>query len=142
MNRHRKTSYRFTGSELPRTRRWSLGLAATVMLTTLLAVTGTAAAGTAKSSSPSAVYSAAHAQYGPQHIVKPTLAPKIASGVLNAQAAKPKVHAVAAQPLPAQKVSGTLPFTGVSLLNFLLIGLATIALGIILRRQSSRSSGK
>jgi hypothetical protein len=142
MNRHRTTRYRFTGSALPRTRRWSLGLAAIVMLTTLLAVTGTASAGTAKSSSSSTVYSAAHAQYGPQHVVTPQASKPPVSGVLHAQAAKPKVHAVVAKTVPAQKVSGTLPFTGVSLLGALLFGLAMVALGVILRRQPSRSSDK
>lgn len=72
-------------------------------------------------------HSSASDQYGP----KP-------SKVTPSKPAKPKPHgAVAAAVSPAQ--SGTLPFTGLSLLGTFVVSLALIGLGVALRRRERRS---
>lgn len=63
---------------------------------------------------------------------KPKKHPHVATGVAGQQAALNK----------AVKSSGTLPFTGLSLLTTLLVSLALIASGIALRRREAKSRAK
>lgn len=123
MTRHRSTIHRFAGC----------ASGAAVMLT-FLAFAGTASAGTSKANAHSAVYSAAHAQYGQQKVLKPTVA-AVASKKTSHVAAATRVH-----PLKTTKTVGSLPFTGLSLLNVALIAFGLMALGFILRRQTSRDN--
>jgi hypothetical protein len=78
--------------------------------------------------------SSAANQYGPKPKPhkKPKTHPTVATGVAGQQAAVNK----------AVKSSGTLPFTGLSLLATLLVSLALIASGIALRRGEAKSRAK
>jgi hypothetical protein len=76
--------------------------------------------------------SSAADQYSPKPKAKPKAhKPSTASGVAGAQAAV--AQAAVARP------SGTLPFTGISLATTLLVSLALIAAGLVLRRRERRN---
>lgn len=75
--------------------------------------------------------SSASDQYSPKPKAKPKAhKPSTASGVAGAQAG---AQAAVARP------SGTLPFTGISLATTLLVSLALIAAGLVLRRRERRN---
>ena len=62
-------------------------------------------------------------------------------GVKGAQhTVKTPVVQSAAAPLAAAKKTGTLPFTGIQLTLFLLVGLGLVATGLVLRATGRRSS--
>jgi hypothetical protein len=77
-----------------------------------------------------AVKSSATDQYGEQQPVQPPAAGDV----------KGEVASESATPLQATASSGTLPFTGLSLLGTAALGIALLIAGIALRRRESRES--
>jgi hypothetical protein len=121
-----------------RTRCFACSALTATVLFACFALTGTASAASSTSSSHATVYSAAHAQYGNPKVLKPAVGGSVApSGTKPAS-----VSAAHTPPLTNTRTAGALPFTGISLLIVLFVGLGMLALGVILRRQSSRSSDR
>jgi hypothetical protein len=119
-------------------------LAAAGLASVLFVLAGTASAATMSGKAPHATSSgvtAADDQYSSQHVVTPPkhtgTAPATSSNTSpsgnSAPFTPPKTTTTAS-------AANTLPFTGVGLLKVVLVGIALLGLGVLLRRWPARSS--
>jgi hypothetical protein len=112
-------------------RRFSPSVLTLALVLAFFVLSGSASAATSTSKAHGVVYSAAHAQYGPAKVLKPT--------VLGTTVKRKAVHkAVAPKAVATARTGGTLPFTGLSLVKLVLVALGLLVIGVILR-QSQRS---